>query len=91
MSHNRGGTGGETALRDFEADEALLSEILDDVIRADGAERTLELRDRALELARRARAGEERAGDELAEIEGLGEVVVRSQPQAFDAVVRLTA
>ena len=70
MSHNRGGTGGETALRDFEADEALLSEILDDVIRADGAERTLELRDRALELARRARAGEERAGDELAELVG---------------------
>ena len=56
------------ALRDFDADVELLGGILDDVVRAGGGERTLELRDRAVELARRARGGDEPAGDVLAEL-----------------------
>lgn len=54
-----------TALRDFTADEELLGGILDEVIAAGGAEPTLALRRQAVELARRARAGDDAAGDEL--------------------------
>jgi phosphoenolpyruvate carboxylase len=66
MTRNQGGAG--IALRDFDADVELLGGILDDVIRAGGGERTVDLRDRAVELARRARAGEQQAGDALAEL-----------------------
>jgi len=77
-----------TGLRDFAADEEFLEGILDDVARASGAEGTLELRTRAVELSRRARRGDEAAGDELVElIAGLDldeiELLVRSLTRWF--------
>jgi phosphoenolpyruvate carboxylase len=62
----------QTGLRDFDDDQALLSGILDEVIRdADGryaGEEVLALRSRAVELATLARDGDEHAGDQLAEL-----------------------
>jgi phosphoenolpyruvate carboxylase len=55
-----------TALRDLEADLELLGATLDEVCQAAGAANTLTLRQRAVELAQRARAGEGEAGDALA-------------------------
>jgi len=80
-----------TGLRDFGADEDLLEGILADVIRAGGAERTLALRQRAVELAHRARRGDDAAGDELGElIAGLDlaeiELLVRSLTRWFQLV-----
>ena len=82
---------GLTGLRDFGADEELLAGILDDVARAAGAGRTLELRRQAVELARRARGGDDAAGDELAElVAGLDlaeiELLVRSLTRWFQLV-----
>ncbi len=57
-----------TSLRTFDADVALLSGVLDDVICAAGSEETLAVRTRAVQLATRARAGDEAAGDELTEL-----------------------
>ncbi len=55
-----------TALRDLDADLEFLSATLDEVCVASGAASTLEVRERAVELARRARAGDAAAGDALA-------------------------
>ncbi len=80
-----------TGLRDFSADEQLLEGILDDVILAGGAEHMLALRHRAVELARRARRGDDAAGDELGElVAGLDlaeiELLVRSLTRWFQLV-----
>jgi phosphoenolpyruvate carboxylase len=71
------------ALRDIAADVELLTGVLDDVIRASGHEDTLRLRAQAVDLAKAARGGDARAGDELAAlIAGLDlgeiELLVRS-------------
>jgi phosphoenolpyruvate carboxylase len=81
----------QTGLRDFDADVALLTEVLDEVIAADGNAPLLALRGRAIELTKRARAGEDAAGDELAAlISGLGladlELLVRSLTRWFQLV-----
>ncbi len=80
-----------TALRDFSADEELLGGILDEVIRAVGGAPTLALRTRAVDLARRARAGDAAAGDELERlIAGLDlpdvELLIRSLTRWFQLV-----
>jgi phosphoenolpyruvate carboxylase len=80
-----------TGLRDFDSDVALLTDVLDEVIVAGGGEQLLALRRRAIELTKRARAGEESAGDELAAlISGLGladlELLVRSLTRWFQLV-----
>jgi phosphoenolpyruvate carboxylase len=58
----------QTGLRDFDSDVALLTAALDEVIAVEGGAELLELRGRAVDLTRRARAGDERAGDELADL-----------------------
>ena len=80
-----------TGLRGFSADQELLEGILDDVIQAGGAAHMLALRQRAVELARRARRGDDAAGDELGElIAGLNlteiELLVRSLTRWFQLV-----
>ena len=89
MNGDHGGP--RIALRDFDADVELLGGILDDVVRAGGGERTIELRDRAVHLARRARRGDEPAGDALAElIAGLDlddlELLIRSLTRWFQLI-----
>ncbi len=58
----------QTGLRDFDSDVALLTAVLDEVITVEGGSELLELRGRTVDLTRRARDGDERAGDELAEL-----------------------
>jgi phosphoenolpyruvate carboxylase len=58
----------QTGLRDFDSDVALLTQALDEVIAVEGGAELLELRGRAVDLTRRARGGDEGAGDELAAI-----------------------
>jgi phosphoenolpyruvate carboxylase len=54
--------------RDFDSDAALLTDILDEVIRRSGGESAIELRDRAVALGRATRAGDEAAPGMLAEL-----------------------
>jgi phosphoenolpyruvate carboxylase len=57
---------GAQVARTFAEDEALLGELLEEVIREGHGTRALELRDRAVALGIRSHAGEEGAADELA-------------------------
>jgi phosphoenolpyruvate carboxylase len=57
-----------TALRDLDADLDLLGAVLDEVCHASGAGETLALHARAVAFARRARAGDAHAGDELEQL-----------------------
>jgi len=57
-----------TALRDLDADLELLGATLDEVCGASGGAQTLDLRERAVALAHRARGGDALAGDELASL-----------------------
>ena len=71
------------AARSFAEDEALLGSVLTEVIRAGEGEHALELHDRAVALAQRARAGAAEAADELGRlVAGLSleraEVLIRS-------------
>src|ERR1700756_3550851 len=80
-----------TSLRTFDSDVALLSGVLDDVIRAAGAEETLAVRTRTVELATLARSGDEAAGDRLSElIAGFSlpelELLVRSLTRWFQLI-----
>ncbi|MGC9221681.1 MAG: phosphoenolpyruvate carboxylase [Solirubrobacteraceae bacterium] len=80
-----------TALRDIEADLDLLGRALDEVARADGGEEVLKLRDATVALARRARAGDGAAGDQLQElIANLGldrlEALIRSLTRWFQLI-----
>ncbi len=52
--------------RSFDDDQALLDDLLRDAVRASGDGHVLELHDRAVELARSARAGDDAASDDLA-------------------------
>jgi phosphoenolpyruvate carboxylase len=77
--------------RSFEDDQALLADVLSEVIRSSGDGQVLELHDRAVELATRARRGDDRAADELAElVAGLeaaeAELLVRSLTRWFQLV-----
>jgi phosphoenolpyruvate carboxylase len=72
-------------------DEALLTEVLHDVIRASDGDGAVELLDQAVELGRAARGGDEAAADRLAElVAGLDiertEVLVRSLTRWFQLV-----
>src|SRR3954471_16523317 len=59
--------------RTFADDVELLAEVLDDVVRAGEGDRAMELHARSVELALRARDGDEAAADELAGLAaGLG-------------------
>jgi phosphoenolpyruvate carboxylase len=58
----------ELTKRAFADDEALLTGVLDDVLRAVEGPRALELHARAVELGQRSRAGEAAAADELARL-----------------------
>jgi len=78
-------------LRDFADDEALLAEVLAEVIRADPHEDALSLHDQAVELARLARAGDAASAQALSDlVAGLGldqtEVLVRSLTRWFQLV-----
>jgi phosphoenolpyruvate carboxylase len=80
-----------TALRDLDADLQLLGAALDEVCHASGAGATLALHARAVEFARRARAGDASAGDELERlIAGLDldqiELLIRSLTRWFQLI-----
>jgi phosphoenolpyruvate carboxylase len=80
-----------TALRDLDADLELLGATLDEVCHASGAGATLALHARAVEFARRARAGDAGAGDELERlIAGLDldqiELLIRSLTRWFQLI-----
>ncbi len=77
--------------RTFADDEALLSAVLADVVRAGAGPAALELHERAVQLARRARHQDEAAADELAAlVAGLSleqtQVLVRSLTRWFQLV-----
>ncbi len=57
-----------TAPRTFSADQALLGEILAQVVRRDEGETALDVHARTVELARSARAGQDGADEELADL-----------------------
>jgi phosphoenolpyruvate carboxylase len=78
-------------IRTFDDDQALLDDVLADVIRRGDGEAALALLDRATTLAQAARAGEEAAGEELAGlVAGLdvpaAEALVRSLTRRFELV-----
>ena len=80
-----------SAVRDFDDDEALLSDVLAQVVRADPHEGALALHERTVALAGRARDGDEASARELAElVAGLdpeaAEVLVRSLTRWFQLV-----
>ena len=80
-----------TARRDFAADEALLTDVLREVIAMGGGADALRLLDEAVALGQEARLGDERAADRLAElVAGLTldetEVLVRSLTRWFQLV-----
>jgi phosphoenolpyruvate carboxylase len=54
--------------RDFDSDAALLTDVLDEVIRCSEGEGAIELRDRAVALGRATRAGDPAAPGMLAEL-----------------------
>ena len=77
--------------RDFAADESLLTEVLQEVVRLSDGEAALELHNRAVALSRATHDGDDAAGDELAElVAGLdldrSEVLVRSLTRWFQLV-----
>ena len=77
--------------RDHARDEALLAEVLHDVIRASDGEAAVQLLDDAVALGRSARGGDEAAAERLAElVAGLDlertEVLVRSLTRWFQLV-----
>src|ERR1700727_3052137 len=79
------------ARRDFAADEALLTDVLREVIAMGGGTDALRLLDDAVALGQGARLGDERAADRLAElVAGLTldetEVLVRSLTRWFQLV-----
>ena len=79
------------ARRDFAADEALLTDVLREVIVMGGGADALRLLDDAVALGQEARLGDERAADRLAElVAGLTldetEVLVRSLTRWFQLV-----
>ena len=79
------------ARRDFAADEALLTDVLREVIAMGGGADALRLLDDAVALGQEARLGDERAADRLAElVAGLTldetEVLVRSLTRWFQLV-----
>ena len=79
------------ALRDFASDEALLTEVLHDVVRASDGHAAVELLDNAVALGRAARGGDEAAGDHLAALVASldldqTEVLVRSLTRWFQLV-----
>jgi phosphoenolpyruvate carboxylase len=79
------------ARRDFAADEALLTDVLREVIAMGGGREALRLLDDAVALGQEARLGDERAADKLAElVAGLSldetEVLVRSLTRWFQLV-----
>jgi phosphoenolpyruvate carboxylase len=79
------------ARRDFAADEALLTDVLREVIAMGGGRDALRLLDDAVALGQEARLGDERAADKLAElVAGLSldetEVLVRSLTRWFQLV-----
>jgi phosphoenolpyruvate carboxylase len=79
------------ALRDFASDEALLTEVLHDVVRTSDGHAAGELLDNAVALGRAARGGDEAAGDHLAALVASldldqTEVLVRSLTRWFQLV-----
>ncbi|HWD75120.1 MAG TPA: phosphoenolpyruvate carboxylase [Solirubrobacteraceae bacterium] len=81
----------QTRPRDFAADEALLTDVLREVVTMGGGASALDLLDRTVALGRRARLGDERAADRLAElVRGLEleemEMLVRSLTRWFQLV-----
>ena len=79
------------AARSFAADRALLLDAFQEVVRRSESEGVLEAHERAVELARRARAGDDAAADELAAlVAGLGphdaELFVRTLTRWFQLV-----
>ena len=77
--------------RTFDDDEALLSEALAEVIRASDGQETLDLHERCVALARRARDGDDDAAEALdALVQGLDvaaiEVLIRSLTRWFQLV-----
>ena len=82
---------GRVSLRDFADDEALLTDVLDEVVRASEGDAALDLHLRVVALARRARAGDPAADDELAQLVGQldlarTEVLVRSLTRWFQLI-----
>jgi phosphoenolpyruvate carboxylase len=80
-----------TELRDFEGDEALLADVLHDVVRASDGPEAVELLDAAVALGRAVRDGDEAAAVRLATlVESLDldqtEVLVRSLTRWFQLV-----
>jgi phosphoenolpyruvate carboxylase len=55
-------------LRDLNSDAALLTDVLNEVIRRSGGEAAIELRDRTVELARATRGGDPAAPEQLASV-----------------------
>jgi phosphoenolpyruvate carboxylase len=79
------------ATRSFPADRALLRGVLEDVIGAGEGARPLELHEQAVMLAKRSRAGDDDAADELARlVADLGlpdlQVLVRSLTRWFELI-----
>ncbi|HYI35322.1 MAG TPA: phosphoenolpyruvate carboxylase [Thermoleophilaceae bacterium] len=77
--------------RTFDDDQALLDGLLRDAVRASGDGEVLEVHDRAVELAKAARAGDDDASDELAALVGGldvrgAELLVRSLTRWFQLV-----
>lgn len=82
---------GLPAVRSLEHDQALLTEVLAEVVAASEGEAAVELHGRAVELAQRARAGDEAAPDELRDLVfGLSprmtELLVRSLVRWFQLI-----
>ena len=79
------------SVRDFEADESLLTDVLDDVVKLSDGEAALQLHNRAVALSRATHDGDDAAADELAElVAGLdldrSEVLVRSLTRWFQLI-----
>ncbi|MDQ6607469.1 MAG: phosphoenolpyruvate carboxylase, partial [Actinomycetota bacterium] len=65
--------------RGFDSDQALLTDVLREVVATSDGSRAVDLLDQAVELGRAARAGDEAAADRLASLVGeldLGEIAV---------------
>ena len=88
---SRRGKGEDLVLRDFDNDEALLTEVLHDVVRASDGDAAVVLLDRAVALGRAARGGDETAAERLAALVagldlGQTQVLVRSLTHWFQLV-----
>jgi phosphoenolpyruvate carboxylase len=69
-------------VRDFQQDRTLLRGVLEDVLRAAGGDEALELHEQTVELAKRARDGDEDAPDQLADL------IAGLELDTIDALVR---